>query len=237
VTSTNASATGRICLHSAELRAGYLFSISSDERDRALSLLPANARSLAAALVYSCLRSSAPWRERVFDWQAFLVPALEHGLLVGDERAAEAVGRMTGEQPSAAVVEQRLHWAAAYIDEPHWCERTARQLGFASIGFVKGDVSRYFPVRMVVRGEPATLEAAALVSVIRRALTFRRCDRLMLDLNGGRLSIALGDMAYARVNGVSWESREPISAQTLQQLEELGLPIATVLYEAGGITA
>jgi hypothetical protein len=92
-------------------------------------------------------------------------------------------------------------------------------------------------VRLAVRGEPATLEAAALVSVIRRALMFRRCDRLMLDLTGGRLSIALGDMAYAQVNGVSWESREPIRAQTLQQLEELGLPLATVLYEASGITA
>jgi hypothetical protein len=59
----------------------------------------------------------------------------------------------------------------------------------------------------------------------------------MLDLTGGRLSIALGDVAYAQVNGVSWESREQISAQTLQQLEELGLPIATVLSEASGITA
>jgi hypothetical protein len=220
-----------------ERPAGYLFSISDDERARALSLLPANARSLAAALIYSCLRPNVPWRERVFDWQAFLIPALEHGLLVGDERAAEAVGRMTEEQPSPALVDQRLHWAASYIDEPHWCERTAYQLGFASVSFVKGDVNRHFPVRLAVRGEPATLEAAALVSMIRRALTFRRCDRLMLDLTGGRLSIALGDMAYAQVDGISWESREPISAQTLQQLEELGLPLATVLYGTSGITA
>jgi hypothetical protein len=220
-----------------ERPAGYLFSISDDERARALSLLPANARSLAAALIYSCLRPNVPWRERVFDWQAFLIPALEHGLLVGDERAAGAVGRMTEEQPSPALVDQRLHWAASYIDEPHWCERTAFQLGFASVSFVKGDVNRHFPVRLAVRGEPATLEAAALVSMIRRALTFRRCDRLMLDLTGGRLSIALGDMAYAQVDGISWESREPISAQTLQQLEELGLPLATVLYGTSGITA
>jgi hypothetical protein len=217
--------------------AGYLFSISNEERARGLSLLPASARSLAAALVYSCLRPSVPWRERIFDWQAFLIPALQHSLLVGDERAAEAVGRMTQEQPSPAAVDQRLHWAAAYIDEPHWCERTARQLGFASVSFVKGDVNRHFPVRLAVRGEPATLEAAALVTVIRRALMFRRCDRLMLDLTGGRMSIALGNIAYAQVDGVSWESREPISAQTLEQLEELGLPLATVLYVAGGITA
>jgi hypothetical protein len=178
-----------------------------------------------------------PWRERVFDWQAFLVPALEHGLLLGDERAAEAVGRMTGEQPSFAAVQQRLRWAANYIDEPHWCKRTARQLGFSSVGFIKGDINRHFPVRLAVRGEPATLEAPALVSVIRRALTFRRCDRLMLDLSGGRLSIALGDVAYVQVDGVSWESREPISSQTLEQLEELGLPLAVVLYETDGITA
>jgi hypothetical protein len=59
----------------------------------------------------------------------------------------------------------------------------------------------------------------------------------MLDLTGGRLSIGLGDVAYAQVNGVSWESREPISAQTLQQLEELRLPIATVLYDTSGLTA
>jgi hypothetical protein len=220
-----------------ERPAGYLFSIGSDERARALSLLPANARSLAAALVYSCLRPSVPWRERVFDWQAFLVPALEHGLLLGDERAAEAVGRMTGEQPSFAAVQQRLRWAANYIDEPHWCKRTARQLGFSSVGFIKGDINRHFPVRLAVRGEPATLEAPALVSVIRRALTFRRCDRLMLDLSGGRLSIALGDVAYVQVDGVSWESREPIGSQTLEQLEELGLPLAVVLYETDGITA
>jgi hypothetical protein len=113
--------------------AGYLFSISDDERDRALSLLPANARSLAAALVYSCLRPGVSWRERVFDWQAFLVPALEQGLVVGDERATEAVGRITQEQLSPGAVDQRLHWAATYIDEPHWCERTAHRLGFASV--------------------------------------------------------------------------------------------------------
>jgi hypothetical protein len=140
---------------------------------------------------------------------------------------------MTQEQPPSAAVDQRLYWAAAYIDEPHWCERTARQLGFASIEFVKNKINPYFPVYLAVRGEPATLEAAALVSVIRRALAFRRCDRLMLDLTGGRLSITLGDMAYARIHGISWESREPISAQTLQQLEELRLPIATVLHQEG----
>jgi hypothetical protein len=144
---------------------------------------------------------------------------------------------MTQEQPSPAAVDQRLHWAAGYVDEPHWCERTARQLGFARVSFVKGDVNRHFPVRLAVCGELATLEAAALVSVIRRTLTFRRCDRLMLDLTGGRLSIALGHMVYAQVGGVSWESREPITAQTLQQLEELRLPLATVLYEASNITA
>jgi hypothetical protein len=144
---------------------------------------------------------------------------------------------MTGEQPSPAAVDQRLQWAAAYLDEPHWCERTARQLGFASVDFVKDKINPYFPVHLAVRGEPATLEAAALVSVVRRALMFRRYHRLMLDLTGGRLSITLGDMAYAQVDGVSWESREPISTQTLQQLEELGLPLATVLYEATGITA
>jgi hypothetical protein len=113
---------------------------------------------------------------------------------------------------------------------------TARQLGFASVSFVKADVNRYFPVRLAVRGEPATLEAGALVSVIRRTLTFRRCDRLMVDLTGGRLSIALGDVVYADIDGVSWESREPINAQTLAQLEELGLPLATVLYEARDLT-
>jgi hypothetical protein len=221
----------------AERPAGYLFSIDVDERARALALLPPSARSLAAALAYSFLRAAAAWRERVFDWQAFLVPALDHGLVVGDEQAAEAVGRMTGERPSAAAVGQRLHWAATYIDEPHWCERTARQLGFTSVGFVKSDVSRYFPVRLTVRGEPAALGATALVSVILRALAFRRCDRLTLDLTGGRLSVTLGDLAYAEVDGVSWESREPITAELLAQLEQLGLPLTTVLHETHGITA
>jgi hypothetical protein len=220
-----------------ERPAGYLFSLDTEERARVLTLLPANARVLAAALVYSCLHPSAPWRERIFEWQAFLVPALEHHLLVGDDRAVEAVGRMTGQQPSAAEIEQRLHWAATYIDEPHWCERTAHQLGFTSVGFVKGDVNWRFPVRVVVHGESAALNAAPLVSLVRRALSFRRCDRLMLDLTGGRLSLTLGGPAYAEINGVSWESREPISAQILEQLEELGLPLTAVLDETDDMTA
>jgi hypothetical protein len=221
----------------AERPAGYLFSLDTEERARVLTLLPANARVLAAALVYSCLHPSAPWRERIFEWQAFLVPALEHHLLVGDDRAAEAVGRMIRQQPSAAEIEQRLHWVATYIDEPHWCERTADQLGFTSVGFVKGDVNWRFPVRVVVHGEPAALNAAPLVSLVRRALSFRRCDRLMLDLTGGRLSLTLGGPAYAEINGVSWESREPISAQILEQLEELGLPLTAVLDETDDMTA
>jgi hypothetical protein len=43
-------------------------------------------------------------------------------------------------------------------------------------------------------------------------------------------------VVYADIDGVSWESREPINAQTLAQLEELGLPLATVLYEARDLT-
>jgi hypothetical protein len=58
----------------------------------------------------------------------------------------------------------------------------------------------------------------------------------MLDLTGGRLAVALGEPAYARV-GVNWESREPITALMLEQLEELGLPLATVLHETHGIAA
>jgi hypothetical protein len=136
-----------------------------------------------------------------------------------------------------AIVKQRLDWAAAYIDEPHWCQRTAHQLGFDSVAFIKKDINPYFPVRLAVSGAPATLEATALVSLIRRTLAFCRCDRLMLNVTGGRLAFALGEPAYARVGGIYWESHEPITTQILQQLEELGLPLATVLHETHDITA
>lgn len=96
---------------------GYLASLDDDTRREALALLPDEAAELGAALAFCGLRPLARWRERVFDWQLALEDGIEWGVLAAGQGSAELVERIVGERISPSDIDDRLLWAADYIDD------------------------------------------------------------------------------------------------------------------------
>src|SRR6266540_2305324 len=100
---------------------GYLFQLSDDERGAAVGRLAKEARIVATTLAYLGLRPRSDWEEHIFEWQAWLRPCMEGGVVRATKEAAEFASRLSGEQVTAASLGARLTWARDYIDDPRWC--------------------------------------------------------------------------------------------------------------------
>ena len=203
---------------------GYLFSVSEDERRQILTSLDPALFPMAAALAYYVLRSSAPWHDSVFEWQAFLKPGLSLGLIRPDEDATVWVEELTAEQVPADDVAGRITWATEYMDDARWSELAQRQLGFSAVTFTQATVHGRFGVTIEVAGEvPDPLGDPRLVTLVRRVLAYRKVRGTVVffaEAPDDRLSVNLGSSAVARVEHTIYRSREPVTDDTLAALED-----------------
>jgi hypothetical protein len=209
---------------------GYLVSLPDDERQRALSRLTPEARTLGTALIYSALRPSAKWRTYLFEWQPALVGGLHVGVFDVTSESCAVIGRLIGTHPSLDEARNRLQWAATYIDDRYWAQRQQRDLGFQHVRLTNLDVSHRFGVTLEVSGNDASLDNAALVSLVRQALAYRRTDGAIVKLGEQiRLSVKVGEPVWARVNDETLCTPDAIDLDDLAELERHGVSFARVL--------
>ena len=136
-------------------------------------------------------------------------------------------------RPSVDEVQDRLQWAAAYIDDEHWAQRQQRDLGFQHVRLTRLSVSPRFGVTLEVSGGDASLDAAALVSLVRQALAYRRTDGAIVKLGDQiRLSVKIGEPVWARVHDEMLCTPEQIDLDGLAELERQGISFAHVLVPA-----
>lgn len=212
---------------------GYLVSLSDDERQRMLSHLTPEARALGTALVYCALRPTAKWRHYLFEWQPALVIGLLFGVFDVGPESCDVIERLIGKHPSADEVYNRLQWAATYTDDEHWAQRQQRDLGFQHVRLTHLSVSRRFGVTLEVSGDNASLNDAALVSLVRQALAYRRTDGAIVKLGDQiRLSVKIGEPVWARVNEETLCTPDAIDLDRLADLERHGVSFASVLAPA-----
>jgi hypothetical protein len=212
---------------------GYLVSLSEDERQHAVSRLTPEARALGTALVYSALRPTAEWRNYLFEWQQALVAGLQLGVFDVTPESCAVIERLIGKPVRADEVHDRLQWAATYIDDDHWAQRQQRDLGFQRVRLTHRHVSQGFGVTLHVSGDHASLNNAAVVSLVRQALAYRRTGGAFVELGEQiRLSVKLGEPVWARVNAETLCTPEPIDLDGLAELERHGVSFAHVLAPA-----
>jgi hypothetical protein len=212
---------------------GYLVSLSDDERQRVLDRLTPEARALGAALVYCALRPTVKWRDYLFEWQPALVAGLQFGVFDVRPESCDVIERLIGQHPSIGEVHNRLDWAATYIDDQHWAQRQQRDLGFQHVRLTHLRVSRRFGVTLEVSGGDASFNDAALVSLVRQALAYRRTDGAIIKLGEQiRLSVKIGEPVWARVNDELLCTRDAIDLDGLAELERRGVSFARVLAPA-----
>lgn len=209
---------------------GYLVSLSERERQPALSRLTPEARALGAALVYSALRPAAKWRDYLFEWQPALVAGLRLGVFETMPESCNVIERLIGTHPSVDEVQDQLKWAATYTDDEHWARRQQRDLGFQRVRLTHLNVSPRFGVTLEVSGGDASLNDAALVSLVRQALAYRGTDGAIVKLGDHiRLSVKIGEPVWARVNEETLCTQDAIDLDGLAELERHGVSFASVL--------
>jgi hypothetical protein len=85
-------------------------------------------------------------------------------------------------------------------------------------------------VTLEVSGGDATLNDAALVSLVRQALAYRRTDGAIVKLGDQiRLSVKIGEPVWARVNEETLRTPDAIDLDGLAELERHGISFASVL--------
>ena len=84
-----------------------------------------------------------------------------------------------------------------------------------------------------ISDDDASLNDAALVSLVRQALAYRRTDGAMVKLDDRiRLSVKIGEPVWARVNEETLCTPDAIDLDWLAELEHLGVSFASVLAPA-----
>lgn len=212
-----------------ERAAGYLVRLPEDERVEALRAMSAGpAPGLAAALTYLALYDAPP--AAAFGWQPFLVPGLELGVLLANERSEEVIASASHRRPAAGEIQERLDQFARYTDDAHWCARKAEELGFRGIRLARSGNDLY-PIGVTAEGAGHVLTDPRLVSLIREVLTYRRELGLRLTAGGDVLAIAVGKPMYGLVGGDEVASSEPVTVLGLSDLEAAGHALGALLVE------
>ena len=93
--------------------------------------------------------------------------------------------------------------------------------------------SNEFGVTLEVSGGDASLNDAAFVSLVRQALAYRRTSGAIVELGEQiRLSVKIGEPAWARVTGETLRTPQAIDLEDLAELERNGVSFASVLVPA-----
>jgi hypothetical protein len=219
----------------AERTPGYLIRLDDEARADALSRLPGEGRALAASLCFSVLREKADWREWIFRFQPFLPAAIELGILEVNEQTLGLVERLVDEAPSSAEVEERLLFAATYLDDPHWCKKQEQELGVECVSLTHVGFNHKFGITLATSG--LSLDDVRLVSLVRQALAYRRVSGAVVDLGGDRLAVHLGEPVRATLHGNFLETTHSYDAAGLAELERLGIGFASLLTSAGALAS
>lgn len=216
----------------SERARGHLLSLEEREREQALARLPAEARILAGALAYAALREQGEWRSSVFELQPALVAGIELSVVEVGRRSSKVVRRLVDEKVTPAEIEERLLWASEFLDDEHWCRKQERDLGLEHVILTKESFNPRFGITLSVDG--SNLDDPRIVSLVRQALAYRHVDGAIVELGPARLSVHLDDYAFAKANGLEFQSREPITRERLLKFERQGVSWARTLDAAAG---
>lgn len=214
---------------------GYLLAVDEDERAGALGRLPVEARTLGGALAYAVLAPSQEWRRAIFLFQPFLVPALELEVIEIGKRSPPLVGRLLGENPTVAAIEERLLWACDYIDDERWCLKQERELALGKVVLTRETFNPKFGITLAA--PTATLEDAQLVALVRQGLAYRKVEGAVVELNGGRLAVRLGEPVHALINGTVFESPLAIDEARLGELQRSGVSFGQILAATSSVAS
>jgi len=216
-----------------ERRRGYLTRLEENDLAEALDAIRSSkAADAAAALCYVALRPGiSNVTSYVFDCQPFLMPGLSTGAILATDYSVDIVTGILRTTVTLDSMKERLSWAATYLDDFHWCQRTARQLDLEDIRLTTDRVAGSYGVTLEVRGLSEGVADPRLIRLVRQALDYRHVNGAVVSFNGDKVSIAISKPIAARVHGSVIRSAATVTDDLLASLEAGGLGVDALLVD------
>lgn len=205
-------------------RRGYLLLLGDEERATAIEVLPPDVPEVMGALVYACLRPEREWRSRVYEWQPSLTMAIELGVVSAGPLTSEWVRRLPrrsaeghreeGGPTDPRAIDDHLLRLATYIDDKHWCQLQAEELGFAKVALTttEGTPAAHYPITIRVEGVLDLVVEPRIVSLVRRASSYKRAGGVIVEAGSAgamrpqRVSVRTPGPIYATDGRSDFES-------------------------------
>ena len=176
---------------------------------------------LSAAFIFWSVQKDASWRTTVFQLQSAIARAEELDLIRCTDEIAAKLDPLFPQQVTAASMQERIRWAATFMDDEEWCRRAASDLDLESLSFSKVAYGP-IPQGLEVKGDSARLENPALVPLVKRVLAYKKVDSVVLVLESVRLALHLYKPINARVDGGILTSQQTLSEELIEDLESAG---------------
>lgn len=222
----------------APMAPGYLTSLDDDMRQEALDRLPPEASAIATAMLFAGIRPSGSWRDLIFDWQSFIVPGLELGVFAPNETSAQLATRLVGKEASVDELDERLDWAVTFIDDDHWCEKMTAELGLDAVTFSDSVFSGPYKASLGIEGVEDPIDDPRVARLVKQLFDYRRTEGVTVIAGAWRLSILIGDQAYARFGDPGaemMESDQIVTRDLLQELASAGVGLADLFPATLGV--
>ncbi|MFN8111874.1 MAG: hypothetical protein U0R51_01610 [Solirubrobacterales bacterium] len=217
---------------------GYLWLMDDDDRSKAVSAVNEDAREVADALVYAVFRDTTVGHPYIFDWQAFLAPALDLGLLRCGDRVPALVADLCGHKCTCEEVEARLKEVATYVNDERWCDRMRKSLELEALSLHVGHFrDATFLIR--VAEDIDLLRDARMPRLAREALEYRSAESTVIVEAGRNTRIRVerdGKVGIVKGGEVKLLAEE-LNWSVLLRLDAMSRPFADLLRPSGGVAA
>jgi hypothetical protein len=203
---------------------GFVSVLDDTERAQALAAASRLRTSpVTAALIYAAVQgTTADIASFLFDWQSFLGRLLDLGFAESTHTASDLVKILTGRDASPRMIAERLHWAATYLDDPHWTRKMARDLGLTSVALPKVPLHSSFPVAVEVRGSSHPLTDVRLLRLALEVMRYRKVDSVVIIVPDGKISVMLPGPVYAILGATEYESVRTVDEDYLRAMAASG---------------
>lgn len=212
----------------SEARKGFVDRAEPELRDEVLGGVNVDVRELAAGMAFISLVTPG-WKEIIYDWQTFLVRGIESGLFVAGELSRALVEAVIDMTPLATEIEDLLLERAEYVDDEEWGRRIAKELGLTRVRLVKSAGFKNVSLVVDVTGTIDPAHDPRTVELARRAMSLKKSDHVMVQVEGERFLLRLGAVARARVGNETHVSIEPIEKARLDAVAQQGGTLADLL--------
>jgi hypothetical protein len=214
-----------------EQRPGFLATYSEDEMPGALEILNEDVRAIITAFIYWGLRQEVTRRSVVFRWQHAVVRALNLDLVRCTPEVAAQLDELVSSHVTPQAMEERILWAALFIDDEEWCRRTAIDLAIDGLSFSSQKYGT-IPYALILDPKSTNLGSPSLVPLVRLVFRYKKTQNAVLVIGSSRLAFQLNKELSALVDGVMLKSRRLVSYGLIDELEGIGAGWDTVLYQA-----